>query len=426
MRSIVFILASLVLVVVLSAKAYVFIVRPTASTQLAAPMATPPGITLHNTVEQRALPYALLSIVKGAFRFGDAKGMTAYVTDADTTAGTSSCEGDCSKDWPPITASAEAKPDGDWTIVTRSDGSRQWAYRGKPLYTSTRDKGWGQLKGDRVDGVWHVAVPLWNNGTPMVPDIAVHEVSEALGQGLVDDRGMALYTGPTEDQTIEKCMQPECTGRFIPYEAPQIAQPLGDFRPVDRKNGIRQWVYKGLPLFTYGGDRRLGDANGVSIDPRYHIALVARYFVPKEAVLRRDEKFGGIWTTESGRSLYIRDLLHYTASGAHGARGGDPGLQQLGRAVGLAGCDAACETTHPPLIAPQGAEPSGYWTLYDRADGKRQWAYSGYPLYSAAADAKPGDLNGNDDYDVLRVESVTLRSAIDAYGPGLFWHVANP
>jgi len=400
--------------------------RAPVSAGLDAPLATPPGITLHNTVEQKPLPYALLNIVKGPFRFGDAKGMTAYITDADTTPGKSSCDGDCAAAWPAVTAPAGAKADGDWTIIARSDGSRQWAYRGKPLYTSTRDKGWGQFKGDRVDGVWHVAVPVWNNGAAMPPSISVHEVSQALGQVLVDERGMALYAGPAESDAAGSCAKPPCAHSFVPYEAPQVALPIGDFKPSDRKDGIRQWVYKGLPLYTYDGDVRLGDANGMSADPHYHIALVARYFVPKEVALRPDEKLGGIWTTADGKSLYIRDLLHYTASGAHSARGGDPGLPQLGRIVGLQGCDTQCETIHPPVIAPDGAEPSGFWTLYDRPDGKRQWAYAGYPLYGATLDKKPGDLNGNDDYDTLRVESVALRSAIDAYGPGLFWHVATP
>lgn len=411
---------------VAAAAAYFLVTRDGVLPALPAPLATPPGITLQNTIEQRPAPYVLLNIVKGPFRFSDSKGMTAYITDADTVAGKSSCEGDCAKDWPPVSAPAGASPDGDWTIVARADGTRQWAYRGKPLYTSTRDKGWGQLKGDRVDGVWHVAVPVWNNNEAMPPDISVHEVAQALGQVLVDDRGLPLYTGPADDQGKGSCAETSCAQHFIPYQAPQIVLPIGAFRPVDRKDGVRQWVYKDRPLYTYDGDTRLGDANGTAADPHYHIALVARYFVPQEVALRFDEKRGGIWTTKAGESLYIRDLLHYTASGAHSARGGDPGLPQLGRIVGLMGCDASCEATHAPLIAPQDAQPSGYWTLSDRQDGKRQWAYAGYPLYRAGTDKKPGDLNGNDDYDVLRVESVALRSAIDAYGPGLYWHVASP
>ena len=424
MRTKFILLAGLVLGV--GVGAYLLAVRTTPPARLEASLATPPGVTLHNTVEQRPVPYNLLSTVKGAFRFGDAKGMTAYFTDADTTPGKSSCEGDCAANWPAVLAPAGAKPVGEWTIVDRADGSRQWAYRGKPLYTSVKDKVWGQLKGDRADGTWHVAIPVWNNGAALPPEIGVHEIGQALGQGLVDDRGMALYTGPANDVATEQCAKAGCAHKFIPYQAPQIDQPLGDFTTVDRADGVRQWVFKILPLYTYEGDVRLDDANGIGVDPRYNVALVARYFVPDQVAFRPNEKLGGLWTTKAGMSLYIRDMFRYTASGAHSARQGDPGLPQIGRVVGLLGCDAACEQKHPPLIAPEGSQPSGYWTIYERPDGHHQWAYAGYALYSATADAKPGELNANDDYDVLRVESVALRSVIDPYGAGLYWHVAAP
>jgi len=173
-------------------------------------------------------------------------------------------------------------------------------------------------------------------------------------------------------------------------------------------------------------DVRPGDANGLGVDPHYAIALVATYFVPGEVALWPDEKFGGIWTGRDGKSLYFRDITRFTANGSHSARGGDPGVPQVGRVLGLMGCDGTCETSHPPLIAPAGAQASGYWTLYDRPDGRRQWAYNGYALYGASADQKPGDLKGNDNYDVLRVETVALRAAVDPYGSGLFWHVSTP
>ena len=68
----------------------------------------------------------------------DGKGMTLYIFDKDT-AGKSNCNGQCATNWPPLTAAADAKPSGDWTVVTRDDGSKQWAYKGKPLYTFHKD-----------------------------------------------------------------------------------------------------------------------------------------------------------------------------------------------------------------------------------------------------------------------------------------------
>ncbi len=94
----------------------------------------------------------------GATVFADAKGMTLYTFDKDTD-GKSVCNGDCAKNWPPLTAKANAKPMGDWTVVTRDDGSKQWAYKGKPLYTWVKDTKPGETTGDGVGKVWHNAVP---------------------------------------------------------------------------------------------------------------------------------------------------------------------------------------------------------------------------------------------------------------------------
>ncbi len=88
----------------------------------------------------------------------DAKGMTLYVFEKDT-AGTSACNGACAKKWPPLAAAADAKASGDWSIVTRTDGAKQWAYKGKPLYTWEKDKAPGDVTGDGVNNVWKVAVP---------------------------------------------------------------------------------------------------------------------------------------------------------------------------------------------------------------------------------------------------------------------------
>jgi predicted lipoprotein with Yx(FWY)xxD motif len=85
----------------------------------------------------------------------DAKGMTLYTFDNDT-AGKSKCNGDCAAAWPPLRAAADAKATGDWTIVTRDDGSKQWAYEGKPLYFWIKDKKPGDATGDGVNG-FHIA-----------------------------------------------------------------------------------------------------------------------------------------------------------------------------------------------------------------------------------------------------------------------------
>lgn len=89
----------------------------------------------------------------------DGKGMTLYVFDKDAP-GQSNCNGPCATNWPPLMAAADAKPSGEWSVVTRADGSRQWAYKGRPLYAWKNDKAPGDITGDGfLNNAWHIAQP---------------------------------------------------------------------------------------------------------------------------------------------------------------------------------------------------------------------------------------------------------------------------
>src|SRR6185436_8964283 len=55
----------------------------------------------------------------------------------------------CTQVWPPVLAAADAKPVGKWTIVTRKDGAKQWAYDNYALYTSVLDQRPGDVNGGK-------------------------------------------------------------------------------------------------------------------------------------------------------------------------------------------------------------------------------------------------------------------------------------
>ena len=62
--------------------------------------------------------------------------------------------------WPALTAASGSAASGDWTTVTRDDGTMQWAYKGKPLYTFAKDTKPGDTTGDGfLNGAWHIAKP---------------------------------------------------------------------------------------------------------------------------------------------------------------------------------------------------------------------------------------------------------------------------
>jgi predicted lipoprotein with Yx(FWY)xxD motif len=92
--------------------------------------------------------------------FVNASGMTLYTFDRDMAgSGKSVCNGPCATNWPPLVAGADAKDSGDWTVVKRDDGTPQWAYKGKPLYTWSKDAKPGDRTGDGFNNAWRLARP---------------------------------------------------------------------------------------------------------------------------------------------------------------------------------------------------------------------------------------------------------------------------
>ncbi|MBA4178369.1 MAG: hypothetical protein C0505_17695 [Leptothrix sp. (in: Bacteria)] len=86
-------------------------------------------------------------------------GMTLYTFDRDAAPGKSVCNGPCATNWPPLMAASGAEASGEWAVITRDDGARQWAYKGKPVYFWAKDQEPGERTGDGVNNVWRLARP---------------------------------------------------------------------------------------------------------------------------------------------------------------------------------------------------------------------------------------------------------------------------
>ena len=360
--------------------------------------------------------------------YADAAGKTLYSYDKDTEPGKPACAGDCSKSWPAALAPADAKPVGDWSIIV-ADGNRQWAYQGKPAYSFTGDAKIGDAKGNEAaDGAWHTIL-----AEPVVPapsGIAVQEVLDAEGFALVDGHGMTLYAFDGETGEALVCSGDPCARRWIPVKAGAVANPVGDFAPVARADGITQWAYKGRALYTFVGDTGPLDANGANIDKKWHVVLVSRHFMPAEVRIRGSLANGRILTDTTGMTIYRRDAFRQEV-GIHGLAHGTLGLPAFGRMIGTRGCDTECLRNWHPLKAPADAQPAGYWNVATRDDGTKQWVYKGYALYTYAGDKAPGDMNGNDIYDYLIHDGVNalpdIPPDLKQVGAGaLYWAFAAP
>ncbi len=91
----------------------------------------------------------------------DTRGMTLYYFDRDDSGNKSNCDAACTQRWTPLAAPADAQATGDFTVIVRNDGSKMWAYRFRPLYTSQADKVPGDANGAGATTLWHIARPMY-------------------------------------------------------------------------------------------------------------------------------------------------------------------------------------------------------------------------------------------------------------------------
>jgi predicted lipoprotein with Yx(FWY)xxD motif len=97
---------------------------------------------------------ASVKLVNGAMVAGN--GMTVYTFDNDKSPGVSMCSGPCVALWPPVPVAAGEQPAAPYSAITRADGSKQLAYKGKPLYFYKGDQKAGERTGDNFKDIWHI------------------------------------------------------------------------------------------------------------------------------------------------------------------------------------------------------------------------------------------------------------------------------
>lgn len=435
------------------------------SSAQAAPLITPPGVTVQPL--GKAQGYDLgkstaSAIARDQIAYTDTRGMTLYTWDQDPS-GKSTCAADCAASFVPFLAVGAVKAFGDWSVITRDDGKKQWALSGKALYTYVKDVDPGSLAGDspanygapRLNGLG-VMVGGGNRGSlgrgdkpkidplpqgwkaalayPMdiklPPGVAVKEVPDAAAFVLVDRLNHTLYAVDEKDaREISRCSTQVCK-QWEALSAPQLAEAIGDFSVIERDDGIHQWAYQGRGLYTFTGDLAPGYANGIGVDERWSVAAVMRYYMPDGVSIQTTPGQGRVLATANGMTLYRRDGYILQSGGGHSLRRGQPARPAVGRDIGTdARCNAECEKVWHPFLASAGAQPSGFWNVATRPDGKKQWVYQGYALWTYDGDKQPGDMNGHDTYDIVVPDDpnriVDVGTPMDG-AAGLWWSIALP
>ncbi len=338
--------------------------------------------------------------------FENLDGMTLYVFDNDTV-GTSNCNSTlCISTWPPLVADDNAVAAAPFTIVTRDDGLNQWALRGKPLYFFSGDAAPGDINGEGVGGVWHVAVnqPLLLNGLSV--SAAEGDYFSAAGQTLVTAvetagdntafvseaqnlEGFSLYTFDVDEAGASNCFG-GCLVNWPALLAETGETAVAPFslieRQMDESGSVAlQWAYHGKPLYFFAGDSSAGDTNGTAVT-NWRLARPEPWAIS-------DTNLGSALTA-SGLALVATPDGEVEATTSL-AKDGFSLYTFDNDELGVSNCRGGCLSNWPALMANEGAEAQSPYSLIERNPGELQWALNGQPLYFFSGDAAAGDISGD-------------------------------
>lgn len=233
----------------------------------------PPGLSVTTTLRGRILQTT--------------RGFSVYAFDGDSGK-RSGCDAACEQAFVPVQAPATARAHGEWSLFTRESGERQWAFRGRPLYTHAGDT--------RVRSVEGGDVPGWKNvytqeAPPPPAEFTVQDVSS--GQVLADAAGRTIYSYTCGDDAVDQlsCEHPAdtqayrlamCGGgsaercaRNFPYvragptaqdrdrvwTVVEIDPASGRFAAPGEAGALRVWAYRDRPVYTFAGDAQPGEVN---------------------------------------------------------------------------------------------------------------------------------------------------------------------
>lgn len=210
----------------------------------------------------------------------------AYAGD---TATTTNCHDACLVDWKPVSAPALARAQGEWSMLERSPGERQWVFRGQPLYTYALDTGSWSRQGSDVamwDNVFTQKAPAHPPEFTVQPTIAGEVLADVSGRTIYvyrcgEDSADQLACDHPDDTQVyrlamcgggsaEKCLEHwpyvlagdgaksiNRTWRVLSID-PKTGRLAGNGEP----GALRVWSYRGRPVYRFAGDQRPGDVFG--------------------------------------------------------------------------------------------------------------------------------------------------------------------
>jgi predicted lipoprotein with Yx(FWY)xxD motif len=316
----------------------------------------------------------------------------------------------CTAVWPPVFADDDSKPIGKWTVLVRPDGRRQWAYEKRALYTSVLDK----KPGDAVGGT---DLPGIGEGgaerKPVAPPSNVpgqFDVQTTMAGRLVTSyEGWSIYTYDGDSKKKSNC-HGECLIEWTPVLAPSSATRVGEWEAFERTPGVKQWAFRGRPVYEHRADLKLGSLDGADF-PGWKNVYTQLAPAPPKGFVFKPTIVGTALGDSKGMTVY-----RYVCSddGVDGLSCDTPESPQLYRFVVCGGGDPErCVKTFPYIIAPAGAKTDNdtWGTMYiDPKTGKptkaeapgalNVWTFRERPLFTFAGykgygDHKPTEIKAN-------------------------------
>jgi predicted lipoprotein with Yx(FWY)xxD motif len=109
------------------------------------------------------------------------------------------------------------------------------------------------------------AAPSSSTGAALVKTASVSSLGASV---LVDTQGLTLYHLSGEQNGKWICTSAACVKVWHPLAAPAGGAPsgsVGSLASVKRPGGVMQVTFKGMPLYTFVGDTKPGEAKGQGI-----------------------------------------------------------------------------------------------------------------------------------------------------------------
>ena len=321
----------------------------------------------------------------------------------------------CIQHWPPALASADAKPVGNFSTITRADGKKQWAYKEYPLYTSHLDQRPGETNGGTSRGGGYGS---GGNGAGKDPNSSGAQRNPAkpapvapaqfgvatmhLGRLLVTNTRYSVYSYDGDTATKVSCVG-DCLKDWEPILAPSFAVAGGDWSTVERPGGRKQWAFRGKPLYKFLKDTKMRAMLSGATLPGWHNVFVQRSPEPPKGFHPVDTDAGEVLADAHGKTIYFYQCTEDTPDTLF-CDAPDSAQEYRWAMCGNGDVDV-CNKTFPYMIADKSAKSDSIaWSIRDidpksgryvaeGAPGSLHiWTFRGRPIYTFAGDKEPGDI----------------------------------